>query len=175
MSNLESSSWTERNSILKETESHNITRPQKTWHIDWQPTSRKEQLFFEVPQIFLVLLVLGLSLWLNPDRRQYGTHEQLGLSPCPVMERFGVPCPSCGLTTSFTLMARGRILQSFDAHYCGPFVFLGAIAYGGLMVTFLIKRKRPIIYWPWWVPVGLLGTALFGYLICWLIRLGRYW
>ena len=68
--------------------------------------------------------VVGASAWLQPDARGFGTHQQLGLPPCMFEAYTHVPCPGCGLTTSFAHMAHGHVLQAFGAHLMGPFLFL---------------------------------------------------
>ncbi|NBO19844.1 MAG: DUF2752 domain-containing protein, partial [Proteobacteria bacterium] len=60
---------------------------------------------------------LGLSnvRWLTPDARGLGTHEQLGLPPCGFYLWYGLPCPSCGMTTSwphFLTRQNSEILDS---------------------------------------------------------------
>src|SRR5262245_30550053 len=55
-------------------------------------------------------VVLGLARWVTPDERGYGTHEQLGLPPCAFRVVTGLPCPSCGMTTSFAYVVRGQVL-----------------------------------------------------------------
>jgi hypothetical protein len=70
------------------------------------------------------LLVFGVALWLNPYQangqpRQMETHLQLGLPPCTFRVLTGVPCPSCGMTTSFALLARGDIVNSMRANAVG--------------------------------------------------------
>jgi hypothetical protein len=37
---------------------------------------------------------------ITPDPRGYGTHEQLGLAECGWPQRYGMPCPTCGVTTA---------------------------------------------------------------------------
>lgn len=68
--------------------------------------------------------VVGLSFWLRPDARGFGTHQQLGLPPCNFQESTHIPCPGCGLTTSFTNMAHGHVIDAFAAHLMGPPLFL---------------------------------------------------
>jgi len=68
--------------------------------------------------------VVGAAAWLQPDARGFGTHQQLGLPPCMFEAYTHVPCPGCGLTTSFAHMAHGHLLQAFGAHLMGPFLFL---------------------------------------------------
>jgi hypothetical protein len=66
-----------------------------------------------------------LALAADPDSRGYGTHEQLGLPPCRMMDWTGVPCPGCGVTTSVTLAAQGHPLAAF---WIQPFGLLTVIA-----------------------------------------------
>jgi hypothetical protein len=74
--------------------------------------------------------VFALARWLNPYEedgtpRALGTHRQFGLPPCTFWEvtqkRFGVgvPCPSCGMTTSFALLIRGDLRNSLRINYAG--------------------------------------------------------
>ena len=67
--------------------------------------------------------VLALARWLRPDARGHGTHEQLGLPPCAFAAVTGVPCPGCGLTTSFAHMAHGSFVRAFESHLMGPLLF----------------------------------------------------
>lgn len=57
---------------------------------------------------FVLTAGFALAAALEPDPRGYGTHQRLGLPPCSVRLWFGVPCPSCGGTTTFALFVRGR-------------------------------------------------------------------
>lgn len=57
-----------------------------------------------------LLLIAGFAVAasVSPDSRGYGTHQQFGLPPCTVRMLTGVPCPSCGATTSFAHFVRGQ-------------------------------------------------------------------
>lgn len=68
---------------------------------------------------------LGVALSLTPDARGLGTHQQLGLAACGFHEHTGHPCPTCGMTTAFTLAAHGRLL---DALVTQPLAALLALA-----------------------------------------------
>lgn len=48
-----------------------------------------------------------------------GVHQQLGLPECNFKTIVGVPCPSCGMTTSFTLLIRADIWNSLQANFAG--------------------------------------------------------
>jgi hypothetical protein len=60
----------------------------------------------------LCLAVLAVGLHLTPSPAGVGSHERLGLAPCSFIGRTGLPCPSCGMTTSFSHFARGQWLAS---------------------------------------------------------------
>jgi hypothetical protein len=76
----------------------------------------------------LVLTALLLmAFFLQPDKRLYGTHQQLGLPPCSFYYAFGIPCPTCGMTTSWAFLMRGEILASLHANAGGTLLALSAI------------------------------------------------
>ena len=66
-----------------------------------------------------ILAGFGTAAQLKPDPRGFGTHEQLGLPPCTIQQLFGISCPSCGMTTSFSHFTRGQFLQSARANAAG--------------------------------------------------------
>jgi hypothetical protein len=76
-------------------------------------------------RFLLSVLSLGLiagfclAASLQPDPRGFGTHRQLGLPPCIVRLVFGIPCPSCGMTTSFACLTRGQFEDAFRANPAG--------------------------------------------------------
>lgn len=56
--------------------------------------------------------VLALAYHLPPDPSGTGTHTGLGLPRCVWLYATGLPCPSCGMTTSFSYFAHGNVLAS---------------------------------------------------------------
>lgn len=68
--------------------------------------------------------ILTVALYLTPDPRGFGTHEQLGLPPCLSTKFFHVPCPVCGMTTAFTLMAHARPADAFRTQPAGAIFFM---------------------------------------------------
>jgi hypothetical protein len=84
-----------------------------------------------------LLLVGGFSLAyaLEPDPRGFGTHQRLGLPPCTFRALFDIPCPSCGMTTSFSHFTHGNLRQAFRANPGG----------GLLAIVCLLQ-----IPWSWW-------------------------
>ena len=67
--------------------------------------------------------MLVVAALLPPNRSGTGSHTGLGLQRCQFLERTGVPCLSCGYTTSFTWFARGNVAASV---YVQPMVAVGA-------------------------------------------------
>lgn len=74
------------------------------------------------------LFLLGLGLFLEPDARGWGTHEQLGFRPCWPMRQWNLPCPGCGVTTAVTLAAHGRPLASLRTQPFGLVLFAATLA-----------------------------------------------
>ncbi len=91
-----------------------------------------------------LLGMLVFAMWLTPDPRGFGTHEQLGLPPCLLRYYTGVPCPFCGMTTAFSLMAHGRVQESFVIQPAGAFAFLCAAILAPVLIALaLAGRKIP--------------------------------
>jgi hypothetical protein len=106
------------------------------------------------------LVILGVAIWLNPARKDHGTHRQMGLAPCSFLVRHQYPCPTCGMTTSVASMVHGRVAKSWRAHPFGLVmtVWLLAAACAGLgeLVTGRdwFRRFRPSV---WWVLAWVVG------------------
>jgi hypothetical protein len=109
---------------------------------------------------------------LHPDARGFGTHTQLGLPPCAFRAWTGLPCPTCGLTTSFAYMARLQLTSAFAAHPLGPLLFAltlslllcalhGSVRAAQLGATFERLRIR-----------GLAVIIAISMAVCWLVRIG---
>ncbi|MBP6821247.1 MAG: DUF2752 domain-containing protein [Acidobacteria bacterium] len=77
---------------------------------------------------------------LNPSPNGFGTHQQLGLPPCLFFKLTGIPCPSCGLTTSFAHAARLHLFQALIAQPFGVIAFFLTVVSIPLFVT-LIRRR----------------------------------
>ena len=89
----------------------------------------------------LVLAVLlATAAWLAPSSKGMGTHQQLGLPPCTLVQLTGMRCPSCGMTTSWSHLMKGNVWGSLKANSAGCLL--------GLLALFLA---------PW-----MLSSAFFG-------------
>ena len=68
--------------------------------------------------------ILVIALWLTPytadgSPRTMETHTQMGLPKCNMVVLTGKPCPACGMTTSFSLLAHGDPVASLRANWVG--------------------------------------------------------
>ncbi|HYC79172.1 MAG TPA: DUF2752 domain-containing protein [Planctomycetota bacterium] len=88
--------------------------------------------------------VLAIAVRLEPDPRGVGTHEGLGLAPCGFLQRTGKPCLSCGMTTAFANMARGRVGAALDANPYGVLLFLATCAGPFWCLASLRRRQSPL-------------------------------
>lgn len=79
---------------------------------------------------------------LTPNPHGHGTHTQLGLPPCGFLVMTGLPCPGCGLTTSFTFIMHGDLVS---AAYANPFGLLLFFVSFSCAVTALLGLVRG---WP---------------------------
>ena len=68
--------------------------------------------------VFFVAIFL-IDPYKNGEVAKAGTHQQLGLPECNFKSLAGVPCPSCGMTTSFTLLVRADVWHSMQANVAG--------------------------------------------------------
>jgi hypothetical protein len=127
-----------------------------------------------------LVAVFGVAFWLNPydergNARRSETHLQMGLPPCTFRIMTGIPCPSCGMTTSFALLVRGDIENSARANVVGTLLALFCLAFipwslacVAFRRTFLVSSfERPVL-WLVIIFVVLLMTR-------WLIVLGWGW
>ena len=79
-----------------------------------------------------ILGLLVLARKLEPDPRGFGTHTQLGMRPCSFLRMTGRLCPTCGMTTSFAWVVRGRIDRSWQANPAGCVLALLSVPIFGL-------------------------------------------
>jgi hypothetical protein len=86
--------------------------------------------------------VLLIARLLQPSPNGVGTHTQIGLPPCAFLHFTGIPCLSCGLTTSVSHSARLHFYEALITQPFGLIVFFGAV----LSIPFslyLLRRRIP--------------------------------
>ncbi|GAB4136568.1 MAG: hypothetical protein Fur0037_01240 [Planctomycetota bacterium] len=90
------------------------------------------------------IAALVLLLPIEPDPRGYGTHEQLGMTPCSWPFVYGIPCPTCGCTTAATLLLHGRPLAAAAAQPFGAAACLSLLA-SAAFCLFALVRGRSVL------------------------------
>jgi hypothetical protein len=119
-------------------------------------------------------VVFFLAWWLDPyERDEQGriiaarrqeTHRQLGLPPCSFYSATGLPCPSCGMTTSFSLLMHGDVLNSLRANAVGTLLALtGLLAVPWALVS--VWRGRPLFIRSLEKVVSVVVVALFSLML----------
>ena len=88
--------------------------------------------------------VLALARWLTPNPTGVGTHIQLGLQPCAVLSTAGFPCPMCGMTTTFSLLAHLRPVDALITQPFGVVLFAMTVTIAAIS---LLEIARPRNRW----------------------------
>jgi hypothetical protein len=116
--------------------------------------------------------LLAIARALVPDPSGLGTHTQLGLPPCGFFALFALPCPACGLTTSFAHTARLALLPALRAHPLGPPLFGLLLALFARALLGLLRggSASALLTHPRAGRAGL-GVVL-ALLLVWVVRLG---
>jgi len=132
--------------------------------------TRNDQIVYSV-LITFAAIVLAIARWLHPAANGYGTHQQLGLPPCAFFKLTGIPCPSCGLTTSFAHAARLHLYQAFITQPFGVIAFCLTVISIPLF-AWLIRRR---IAWKEVIHARGVDVMLYLliaiYLISWLYKI----
>lgn len=72
----------------------------------------------------LMSLVFFIATQVQPynsdgSAMRMASHQTLGMPACNFKRMAGMPCPSCGMTTSFALLVRGDVSNSLRANWVG--------------------------------------------------------
>jgi hypothetical protein len=121
--------------------------------------------------------VFGIAAWLNPydedgKARRSETHLQLGLPPCTFRYLTGVPCPSCGMTTSFALLMHGDLENSLRANAVGTLLALIGLAVVPWSVASLLRKRLVFIVSIERAAIGFVVLFVVLLLTRWLVVLG---
>ncbi len=115
--------------------------------------------------------VLGLAAWLEPASEGHGTHLQLGLGTCSFLQLTDVPCPMCGATTTFALMAHLRIGEALVNQPFAAFLFLlTVLMFAVATAETLVPSGRwgkllgPLEPYEGWLALGFLGLMGAGWI-----------
>lgn len=126
----------------------------------------------------LLLLAVGVVLigllitarWLQPNPQGMGTHQQLGLQPCTLVQLFDLRCPACGMTTSWSLFTRGQWWSALATNSGGTLLALAAAVSAPWMVGAGIWGRSLLPVPPLEWIVGLTLTVTLVTLVDWSLR-----
>lgn len=91
--------------------------------------------------------VLSIAVYLTPSPTGMGTHEALGLPPCSFVLNAGLPCPTCGMTTAFSNVVRGRLWAAFLAQPAGMVLGFATIIGLGYAVYVAVAGWTLYVNW----------------------------
>jgi hypothetical protein len=117
--------------------------------------------------------ILGLAGWLEPHPEGVGTHTALGLSPCIILTLLGLPCPMCGMTTTFALMADLRPIAAFLTQPFGVVLFLitVVIAITSALEMFMPRERWALMFkWLNGREVAFVGLLFLGMAAGWAYK-----
>lgn len=95
---------------------------------------------------FGILAVFAVAAFLTPDDRGIGTHQQLGLPPCAAESLFGIPCPFCGMTTSFSHMAHGEMTEAVVVQPAGALGFVVSAVLALSLLVAVATGRAPVVW-----------------------------
>lgn len=134
-----------------------------------KPISRHARLIFGIAGLGLLgLLIVARTLEPSPEGR--GTHRQLmfgKMPPCGFLVAFGKPCPSCGMTTSWSHLTRGNVVASVNSNVGGFLLGLVSMFCGAWFVASAIAGR-----WIWVQPVPSILLSVIGVIL--LVTLGQW-
>lgn len=113
--------------------------PRGPW-IRLRPVASRREVWPQLAAFLAWLVGSLLGAWMVPSPEGHGTHKQLRLPACSVMELLRRPCPGCGLTTSVSATLHGRLAEAFRAHPFGPPLY--ALATVGAWLAFWAWARR---------------------------------
>jgi Protein of unknown function (DUF2752) len=127
-------------------ETINTRAPHETSHLYSQrsvPLGGISQMLLVVFEV-LILTGFGLAYSVTPDPSGRGTHQQFGLPPCVILTLTKIPCPTCGMTTSFAHFVRGSWQKSAEANTSGFLLSVLSLCFLPWSLISLFRRE-------WWL------------------------
>jgi hypothetical protein len=114
--------------------------------------------------VLMIAAVFLLAWMLSPDDSGSGTHRQLGLPECLLLQATGVRCPTCGMTTAFAQFVRGHWASALQANPAGVLLALGlAISWPVLVLSLTghcvtsgtwLMQRLPVLVMGWFALAG---------------------
>ena len=96
------------------------------------PKNRK--IIGKIIQTGIILFLLVLPQLLHP--------QDLPIPDCLFHTLTGLSCPTCGVTRSFFLTAKGSIGAAMQHHFVGVFLYIGLFLYFCLSILEMIRGQN---------------------------------
>jgi len=139
----------------------------KTYRPDLPASPRYRLAVLSLALIGLTPLVIASLIQPNPSG--LGSHRQLHLPPCGFYEQTGYPCPTCGMTTAFTYLVRGRFFHAFTVQPAGALAALACLIFTTITTysAFTARRLDNLICWIALHRIHLIIIGLTIFLLSW--------
>jgi hypothetical protein len=115
--------------------------------------------------------LLALAACLSPDPRGVGTHTHLGLPPCGLMLLWGVPCPTCGMTTAFAHTVRGHWLAACRTQPAGFLAAVATAVYAAVSAATVASGRQWRVNWYRVRPARVVTIIVAIVLLAWAYRI----
>jgi len=117
------------------------------------------------------LAVLGVAWFITPSPLGHGSHTDLGLPACGFFHTTGIPCMTCGMTTSFAHAVRGELITAIHTQPAGAMM---AIATAGAVLIGLYSACTGVSFGPMLRPLSSPKPLLFAgfvFLAAWAYKI----
>ncbi len=101
---------------------------------------------------------------------------------CGLRSRFGLPCPTCGLTRSLVLSLHGEVGPAWRLAPAGPVVVFGGLALAAALLVLAGTQWRAAREWErsaaWWIRRGALvytSAAVVVWIGGWAVQFRAAW
>lgn len=117
------------------------------------------------------LIPLLIATQLRPSPDGLATHRELGLPSCAFLDRTGIPCPTCGMTTSWSWFVRGNLAASLYIQPMGTVLAILAVccvqvgAYVAITGRPIQRLLRVLPSRYYFLPLLCFGLAAWGWKI----------
>jgi hypothetical protein len=128
----------------------------------------------------LLVTVFVIAIRLDPYEPdgtplRQATHRQLGLPPCTFYDKTGLPCPSCGMTTSFSLLLHGDPVHSLEANSVGTLLASFCLLVIPWALASVVKRRALFLPSLEKAVICVIVTLVVLMLSRWLVVIGLAW
>jgi hypothetical protein len=86
---------------------------------------------------------------------------------CALRARYGLPCPTCGLTRSVVMSLHGQFARAWSVAPVGPVLVVGTVAFAIAMLVLALSRPQARSAAHAWIRKGAAVYAV-GAMVIWL-------